>query len=105
MPNQGDREVAEMKIRYESKLKQEEETAQQLMTMTQHTAMSGNYEALMKESSQQKIEIKRLKEKETRLFGTIHTLEKDIQSHKYEIRSSLSQENKIQFHLFHFMVK
>jgi regulator of replication initiation timing len=73
-----------MKIRYESKLKQEEETAQQLMT--QHTAMSKNYEALMKESSQQKIEIKRLKDKETRLFETIHTLEKDIQSHKKEIR-------------------
>jgi predicted nucleic acid-binding Zn-ribbon protein len=65
-------------------LKQEEETAQQLMT--QHATMSKNYEALMKESSQQKIEIKRLKDKEARLYETIHTLEKDIQSHKKEIR-------------------
>lgn len=80
----GDREVAEMKIRYDTKLKQEEETAQQLMT--QHASMSKNYEALMKESSQQKIEIKRLKDKESRLYETIHTLEKDIQSHKKEIR-------------------
>lgn len=70
--------------RYDAKLKAEEETAQQLIQ--QHNAMNKNHEILVKESTQQKIEIKRLKDKESRLFETIHTLEKDIQSHKKEIR-------------------
>jgi hypothetical protein len=48
--------------------------------------MTKNHEALVKDFSQQKIEIKRLKDKEARLYETIHTLEKDIQSHKKEIR-------------------
>lgn len=80
----GDREIAEMKIRYDAKLRQEEETAQQLIS--QHNVMNKQHELLVKESTQQKIEIKRLKDKETRLYDTIHTLEKDIQSHKKEIR-------------------
>ncbi len=71
-------------LRYDAKLKAEEETAQQLIQ--QHNAMSKNHEILVKESTQQKIEIKRLKDKEARLYETIHTLEKDIQSHKKEIR-------------------
>ena len=82
--NDGDREVAEMKIRYDAKLKQEEETSLQLMQ--QHAGMTKGHEALTKEANQQKVEIKRLKDKEARLYETIHSLEKDIQSHKKEIR-------------------
>lgn len=76
--------AAMVACRYDSKLKQEEETALQLMH--QHTVMTKTHEALLKDSNQQKVEIKRLKDKEARLYETIHTLEKDIQSHKKEIR-------------------
>ena len=41
---------------------------------------------LNKDTEQQVEEIKRLKEKEERLIETIRSLEKDIQSHKKEIR-------------------
>jgi hypothetical protein len=80
----GDHEVAEMKIRYDAKLKLEEETALQLMHT--HAVMTKAHDALIKDSNQQKVEIKRLRDKESRLFETIHSLEKDIQSHKKEIR-------------------
>jgi len=80
----GDHEVAEMKIRYDTKLKQEEETALQLMQM--HAIMTKTHDTLVKDSNQQKVEIKRLKDKESRLYETIYSLEKDIQSHKKEIR-------------------
>jgi hypothetical protein len=42
---------------------------------------------LNKDTEQQAEEIKRLKDKEERLIETIRSLEKDIQSHKKEIRS------------------
>ena len=80
----GDHEVAEMKIRYDSKLKLEEETALQLMQL--HAGMTKTHDTLVKDSNQQKVEIKRLRDKEARLYETIHSLEKDIQSHKKEIR-------------------
>lgn len=80
----GDHEVAEMKIRYDGKLKQEEETALQLMHL--HAVMTKTHDTLVKDSNQQKVEIKRLRDKEARLYETIHSLEKDIQSHKKEIR-------------------
>ncbi len=73
-----------MKIRYDAKLKQEEETALQLMHM--HAVMTKAQDTLIKDSNQQKVEIKRLRDKEARLYETIHSLEKDIQSHKKEIR-------------------
>lgn len=69
---------------YDTKLKQEEETGIELMA--QHALMKKNLQMLSKDSNQQKEDIRRLKDKETRLFETIHTLEKDIQSHKKEIR-------------------
>jgi septal ring factor EnvC (AmiA/AmiB activator) len=80
----GDHEVAEMKIRYDAKLKSEEETAHQLMHL--HAVMTKAHDTLIKDSNQQKVEIKRLRDKEARLYETIHSLEKDIQSHKKEIR-------------------
>lgn len=80
----GDKEVAEMKIKYESKLKQEEELGFELMG--QHAIMKKNLQMLNKESVQQKEEIKRIRDKEARLHETINSLEKDIQSHKKEIR-------------------
>lgn len=80
----GDHEVAEMKIRYDAKLKLEEETALQLMHL--HAVMTKAHDTLVKDSNQQKVEIKRLRDKEARLYETIHSLEKDIQSHKKEIR-------------------
>ena len=73
-----------MKIRYDAKLKLEEETALQLMQM--HAVMTKAHDTLIKDSNQQKVEIKRLRDKESRLYETIHSLEKDIQSHKKEIR-------------------
>jgi hypothetical protein len=54
--------------------------------MAQHALMKKNLQLLTKDSNQQKEEIKRLKDKETRLVETIFSLEKDIQSHKKEIR-------------------
>jgi len=71
-------------IRFDAKLKNEEETAQSLMQ--QHTVMTKTQETLYKDSQQQKAEIRRLQDKEARLYDTIHSLEKDIQSHKKEIR-------------------
>ncbi|RYG64964.1 hypothetical protein EON64_12905 [archaeon] len=50
---EGDREIAEMKIRYDAKLRTEEDTAGQLMTM--HSVMTKNHETLVKEFSQQKV--------------------------------------------------
>ncbi len=41
---------------------------------------------LNKDADQQREDIKRFKDKETRLLETIRSLEKDIQSHKKEIR-------------------
>lgn len=73
-----------MKIRYDAKLKLEEETALQLMQL--HAVMTKTHDTLVKDSNQQKVEIKRLRDKEARLYETIHSLEKDIQSHKKEIR-------------------
>ena len=73
-----------LSIRFDAKLKNEEETAQSLMQ--QHTVMTKTQETLYKDSQQQKAEIRRLQDKEARLYDTIHSLEKDIQSHKKEIR-------------------
>ena len=71
-------------VRFDAKLKNEEETAQSLMQ--QHSVMTKTQETLYKDSQQQKAEIRRLQDKEARLYETIHSLEKDIQSHKKEIR-------------------
>ena len=73
-----------MKIRYDAKLKLEDETSLQLMHL--HAIMSKTQDNLIKECNIQKIEIKRLHDKESRLYDTIHSLEKDIQSHKKEIK-------------------
>ena len=54
--------------------------------MAQHALLKKDLQIRNKDSNQQKEEIKRLKDKETRLYETIHLLEKDIQSHKKEIR-------------------
>lgn len=57
--------------------------------MAQHALLKKDLQIRNKDSNQQKEEIKRLKDKETRLYETIHLLEKDIQSHKKEIRYDL----------------
>jgi septal ring factor EnvC (AmiA/AmiB activator) len=76
--------VAEMKIRYDAKIKQEEVTGQRLMAT--HALFARSFDGLGKDSHQQKVEIKRLRDKEARLLDTISRLHRDIQSHKKEIR-------------------
>mmetsp|Transcript_5881 Transcript_5881/g.12968 ORF Transcript_5881/g.12968 Transcript_5881/m.12968 type:complete len:986 (+) Transcript_5881:89-3046(+) len=80
----GDREVAEMKIRYDAKIKQEEVTGKRLMD--NHALFARSFDGLVKDSHQQKVEIKRLRDKEARLFDTISCLHNDIQSYKKEIK-------------------
>jgi cilia- and flagella-associated protein 57 len=73
-----------MKTRFEMRLKQEEETC--IALMADHAVMKKNLQMLNKDSETQREEIKRLRDKEVRLIETIRSLEKDIQSHKKEIR-------------------
>lgn len=80
----GDDEVVEVKSRYEQRLKNEEETGVDLMA--QHALVRKQLQNLNKDSEMQREEIKRLRDREMRLNGTIVSLEKDIQSHKKEIR-------------------
>jgi hypothetical protein len=54
--------------------------------MAQHALMKKNLQMLSKDADHQKEEIKRLRDKEQRLLDSIFSLEKDIQSHKKEIR-------------------
>ena len=54
--------------------------------MAQHALMKKNLQMLSKDADHQKDEIKRLRDKEQRLLDSIFSLEKDIQSHKKEIR-------------------
>jgi hypothetical protein len=80
----ADIEISDMKIKYEARLRQEEDMGVELMA--QHALVKKNLATLSKEADAQKDEIKRLKEKENRLLDNIKSLEKDIQSHKKEIR-------------------
>lgn len=79
-----DIEITEMKAKYEARIKFEEEASVSLNH--EHTVMKRSLQMLNKDTEQQLEEIKRLKDKEDRLVETIHSLEKDIQSHKKEIR-------------------
>lgn len=80
----ADSEIDTMKAKYESRLAMEESLGIELMA--NHAIMKKNLQMLNKDADQQKEEIRRLKDKETRLLETIRSLEKDIQSHKKEIR-------------------
>lgn len=80
----ADSEIDAMKAKYESRLAMEESLGIELMA--NHAIMKKNLQMLNKDADQQKEEIRRLKDKETRLLETIRSLEKDIQSHKKEIR-------------------
>jgi hypothetical protein len=80
----GDDEVLEVKSRFETRLRNEEATGVDLMA--QHALVRKQLQNLNKDSEVQREEIKRLRERELRLTETIASLEKDIQSHKKEIR-------------------
>lgn len=80
----ADSEIDEMKSKYEARLAHEENLGIELMA--QHALMKKNLQMLNKDADLQREEIKRLKDKETRLLENIRSLEKDIQSHKKEIR-------------------
>jgi cilia- and flagella-associated protein 57 len=80
----ADNEIDDMKTRFEMRLKQEEETC--IALMADHAVMKKNLQMLNKDSETHREEIKRLRDKEVRLIETIRSLEKDIQSHKKEIR-------------------
>ena len=80
----GDDEVLEVKSRFEARLRNEEATGVDLMA--QHALVRKQLQNLNKDSEVQREEIKRLRERELRLTETISSLEKDIHSHKKEIR-------------------
>ena len=60
-------------VRFDAKLKNEEETAQSLMQ--QHSVMTKTQETLYKDSQQQKAEIRRLQDKEARLRFKVRLLQ------------------------------
>ncbi len=76
--------VNTLTFRYEARLRQEEDLGVELMA--QHALMKKNLAMLNKDADTQRDEIKRLRDKEMRLLENIRSLEKDIQSHKKEIR-------------------
>lgn len=80
----GETEVAEVKARFETRLRNEENLAVDLMA--QHALVRKQLQNLGKDTDLQRDEIKRLRDRELRLNETIRSLEKDIQSHKKEIR-------------------
>ena len=80
----GEMEVVEVKARFETRLRNEENLAVELMA--QHALVRKQLQNLGKDGDMQREEIKRLRDRELRLTETIRSLEKDIQSHKKEIR-------------------
>ncbi len=82
--NDGDEEVLEVRSRFETRLRNEEETGVDLMA--QHALIRKQLQNLNKDGELQKEEIGRLRDRELRLSETISSLEKDIQLHKKEIR-------------------
>ena len=80
----GETEVIEVKARFENRLRNEENSAVDLMA--QHALVRKQLQNLSKDTDVQKEDIKRLREREQRLNETIQSLERDIQSHKKEIR-------------------
>ena len=80
----GEAEVVEVKARFETRLRNEENLAVDLMA--QHALVRKQLQNLGKDTEIQRDEIKRLRDRELRLNETIRSLEKDIQSHKKEIR-------------------
>ena len=73
-----------MRSRFETRLRNEEETGVDLMA--QHALIRKQLQNLNKDGELQKDEINRLRDRELLLMETISSLEKDIQSHKKEIR-------------------
>ena len=83
----GDHEIDDMKTKFENRLQHENDTC--LALMADHGVMKKNLQMLTKDSDSHRDDIKRMREKEVRLIETIRSLEKDIQSHKKEIRYQL----------------
>ena len=77
-------EVDVMNLNFEAKLQKENEAGVALMA--EHAVLKKNLQLLVKDASQQKEDIKRLQDREQRLIETIRSLEKDIISHKKEMR-------------------
>jgi DNA repair exonuclease SbcCD ATPase subunit len=80
----ADVEIDDMKLKYAQRLKHEEDTV--MLLMSEHAVLKKSLQTLGKDASRQKDEIRRLAEREARLFDTVHSLEKDIVNHKKEIR-------------------
>jgi cilia- and flagella-associated protein 57 len=96
----ADIEIATMKVKQEDKLKLEEEMGVDLMA--QHALLRKNLHILQKDVDTQRDEIKKLKDKETRLTDAMKSLEKDIIGHKKEIREreeTMSEKEKRIFDL------
>lgn len=82
--NQGDTEIADLKIRYDNLLKTEREIKLQLDN--QHVVLERQLQSLQKELENVELENKRMKDKHFKFQEGINTQLKDIQSHKKEIR-------------------
>lgn len=82
--NQGDVEIADLKIRYDNLLKVEREV--KISLDTEHIILERQLQSLQKEIENMELENKRMKDKHVKFQEGINTQLKDIQSHKKEIR-------------------
>merc|ERR1711916_107456 len=80
----ADQEMDDMKVKYVHRLKFEEETVVTLLK--KHKALKHDLQVLNKDASQQKENIKKMHDREQRLYQQIAGLDKDIVNHKKEIR-------------------
>merc|ERR1711998_361076 len=79
-----DREIEELKEKYEAKLAGERESA--LRLKGENGIMRKKFTALQKDIEDQREEIQGLLDKEKQLYAQINSLEKDITGFKKEIR-------------------